>query len=92
MKMFYIIFWFLAQNSASQHICLNCHGSLFYRKGDVLTSEQARILKLLGREQAEFRLRMVAVWANDGSFTALATIPTEEEEEEEEENMSDNDE
>ena len=52
----------------------------------MLTSEQARILKLLGREQAEFRLRMVAVWANDGTFTALATIPTEGEEE-----MSDKD-
>ena len=55
----------------------------------MLTSEQARILKLLGREQAEFRLRMVAVWANDGTFTALATIPTEGEEEDEE--MSDKD-
>jgi len=48
----------------------------YHRKGDVLSSEQARILKLLGHEQAEFRLRMVAVWANDGTFTPLAALET----------------
>jgi len=41
------------------------------KEGDLLTSEQARILKLLGKEQAEFRLRMIAVWSNDGSFQVL---------------------
>jgi len=44
------------------------------KEGDVLSSEQARILKLLGKEQAEFRLRMLAVWANDGSFEALSDL------------------
>jgi hypothetical protein len=58
----------------------------------VLTSEQARILKLLGHEQAEFRLRMVAVWSNDGIFTPLASLDvdsTGEEEEEAETAMTD---
>jgi len=58
------------------------------KEGDILTSEQARILKLLGKEQAEFRLRMLAVWGNDGSFEILADIPdtsTMEEDGEEEE-------
>ncbi|XP_023325449.1 mRNA turnover protein 4 homolog [Eurytemora carolleeae] len=49
------------------------------KKGDILTSEQARILKLLGKEQAEFRLRMLAVWANDGSFKILAELPETDE-------------
>jgi hypothetical protein len=50
----------------------------------VLTSEQARILKLLGHEQAEFRLRMVAVWSNDGIFTPLASLDVDSTGEEEE--------
>jgi len=46
------------------------------KEGDVLSSEQTRILKLLGKEQAEFRLRMIAVWCNDGSFEMLSsTLP-----------------
>eukprot|EP00088_Acartia_fossae_P048012 TRINITY_DN5222_c0_g1_i5.p1 TRINITY_DN5222_c0_g1~~TRINITY_DN5222_c0_g1_i5.p1 ORF type:complete len:239 (+),score=50.88 TRINITY_DN5222_c0_g1_i5:41-757(+) len=45
--------------------------------GDTLTSEQARILKLLGKQQAEFRLRMLAVWSNDGEFKILADLPTD---------------
>ena len=55
----------------------------YHRKGDVLSSEQARILKLLGHEQAEFRLRMVAVWANDGTFTPLPVIEAAEDDTEE---------
>jgi len=47
-------------------------------EGDTLTSEQARILKLLGKEQAEFRLRMLAVWGNDGSFEILEKLPETE--------------
>eukprot|EP00088_Acartia_fossae_P041060 TRINITY_DN42936_c0_g1_i1.p1 TRINITY_DN42936_c0_g1~~TRINITY_DN42936_c0_g1_i1.p1 ORF type:complete len:242 (+),score=72.95 TRINITY_DN42936_c0_g1_i1:37-762(+) len=47
-------------------------------EGDVLTSEQARILKLLGKQQAEFRLRILAVWSNDGQFKILADLPDQE--------------
>ncbi len=55
-----------------------------------MSSEQARILKLLGHEQAEFRLRMVAVWANDGTFTPLAALETSGDDTEEPD-MSDDD-
>jgi len=37
-------------------------------EGENLSSEQARILKLLGHMQAEFRLRLVAMWQNNGAF------------------------
>merc|ERR1719192_1313779 len=58
------------------------------KEGDLLTSEQARILKLLGKEQAEFRLRMIAVWSNDGTFNVLDDVPltdTMEDDEQEDE-------
>jgi len=35
-------------------------------EGDVLTSEQARILKLLGHQQAEFKLNIVSGWSKEG--------------------------
>jgi len=35
-------------------------------KGDVLTSEQARILKLLGHQHAEFKLNIVSGWNKEG--------------------------
>ena len=35
-------------------------------KGDTLTSEQARILKLLGHQHAEFRLNIVSGWSKEG--------------------------
>jgi len=35
-------------------------------EGEVLTSEQARILKLLGHQQAEFKLNIVAGWNKEG--------------------------
>jgi mRNA turnover protein 4 len=42
-------------------------------EGDVLTSEQARILKLLGHQHAEFRLKLVSSWNKEGGkFTLLA--------------------
>jgi hypothetical protein len=66
------------------------HRTVHHRKGDVLSSEQARILKLLGQEQAEFRLRMVAVWANDGTFTPLAALEASGDDTEEPD-MSDDD-
>ena len=40
-------------------------------EGENLSSEQARILKLLGHMQAEFRLRLVAMWQNNGAFEML---------------------
>jgi len=67
------------------------HEHTVCKEGDVLSSEQARILKLFGKQQAEFRLCMLAVWSNDGTFKVLSDIPTTTEaddmnEEEEEEN------
>ena len=44
-------------------------------EGDILSSQQARILKLFGKQQAEFRLQMLAVWSNDGEFKILAELP-----------------
>jgi len=44
-------------------------------EGDVLTSSQASILKLFSKQQAEFRLRMLAVWSNDGEFKILTELP-----------------
>ena len=42
-------------------------------KGEVLTSEQARILKLLGYEQAKFKMNIVAGWnKEDGKFTVFS--------------------
>jgi len=38
------------------------------REGSPLTSEQTRILKLLGTEMAEFKITIEAVWESDGYF------------------------
>jgi len=47
------------------------------REGETLTSEQANILKLLGHQQAQFRLRLVAVWSKEGGkFEVLADMPS----------------
>ena len=35
-------------------------------EGEVLTSEQARILKLLGHQHAQFRLNIVSGWSKEG--------------------------
>lgn len=35
------------------------------KKGDKLTSEQARILKLLDHKQAEFKVDLIALWSKD---------------------------
>jgi len=40
-------------------------------EGETLSSEQARLLKLLGHQQAEFRLKLVAMWVNTGTFEML---------------------
>lgn len=41
-------------------------------EGDVLNPEQSRILKLLGRMMAEFRISLSCMWSNDGSFEEIA--------------------
>merc|ERR1712228_335991 len=41
------------------------------KEGDVLKPEQARILKLLGHQMAEFKIHVTAVWSNDGAFEIL---------------------
>jgi len=38
------------------------------KEGDSLKPEQARVLKLLGHQMAEFKIHVVAVWSNDGQF------------------------
>merc|ERR1711962_764656 len=61
------------------------------KEGEVLSSEQARILKLLGHQQAEFKLCLVASWNKaNGKFTMLREqIKTDSNGEEEEEGESD---
>jgi len=41
------------------------------KEGDTLKPEQARILKLLGHQMAEFKIHVTAVWSNDGTFEIL---------------------
>ncbi|XP_043196419.1 mRNA turnover protein 4 homolog [Amphibalanus amphitrite] len=41
------------------------------RKGDTLKPEQCRILKLLGQQQAEFRVTLHAVWTSGGQLEVL---------------------
>merc|ERR1719347_2282757 len=49
------------------------------QEGDVLSSEQARILKLLGHQQAEFRLNMVSGWNKaEGEFKLFKQIEMRE--------------
>merc|ERR1712076_319802 len=50
------------------------------RKGDKLTSEQARILKLLDHKQAEFKVDLIALWSKDQSGDASFRMLREEEE------------
>ncbi|XP_078584945.1 mRNA turnover protein 4 homolog [Branchiostoma floridae x Branchiostoma japonicum] len=59
--------------------------------GDVLTPEQARILKLLDTPMVNFHITLDSVWSNDGTFELLerGDKPAEDEgieEEEEDEN------
>ncbi|GAB6028285.1 mRNA turnover 4 [Chamberlinius hualienensis] len=41
------------------------------KEDDILTPEQARILKLLGNQMADFRITVECVWSSDGSFEEL---------------------
>jgi len=44
------------------------------KEGDVLSSDQVRILKLLEKEMAEFRLKMEAMWSNEGKFEEFVPV------------------
>ena len=64
-------------------------------EGEVVTSEQARILKLLGHQQAKFKVKLIAVWnKDDGKFKKLSNSMEDElisvlnDNNEDEENMS----
>ena len=50
------------------------------KKGDKLTSEQARILKLLDHKQAEFKVDLIALWSKDGKGDASFRMLRESEE------------
>ncbi|XP_054078491.1 mRNA turnover protein 4 homolog isoform X1 [Rissa tridactyla] len=53
------------------------------KEGDVLTPEQARVLKLFGYEMAEFKVTIKFLWNSEtGDFQKLAGDTAEEEEEE----------
>ncbi|NXT38187.1 MRT4 protein, partial [Pelecanoides urinatrix] len=53
------------------------------KEGDVLTPEQARVLKLFGYEMAEFKVTIKFLWNSEtGEFQKLVENTAEEEEEE----------
>ncbi|KAM6336832.1 LOW QUALITY PROTEIN: mRNA turnover protein 4 homolog [Alca torda] len=59
------------------------------KEGDVLTPEQARVLKLFGYEMAEFKVTIKFLWNSDRRLQKLAGHTAEEEEDEEEEDDDD---
>ncbi|NXY09973.1 MRT4 protein, partial [Pteruthius melanotis] len=62
------------------------------KEGDVLTPEQARVLKLFGYEMAEFKVTMKFLWNSEtGDFQKLVGDTTEKEEEEEDDEEEDDD-
>ncbi|NWR66485.1 MRT4 protein, partial [Bucorvus abyssinicus] len=61
------------------------------KEGDVLTPEQARVLKLFGYEMAEFKVTIKFLWNSEtGDFQKLVGDTAEEEEEEEGDNDDSN--
>lgn len=48
------------------------------RKGDTLSPEQARILKLLDVKMADFKIVLKAAWSQDGQFSHLDDESSEE--------------
>nr|ADE10084.1 ribosomal protein L10 P0 [Tremella fuciformis] len=46
------------------------HPHALCRDGEKLSSEQCRILKLLGVQMAEFRIHLGSRWSKDGGFVA----------------------
>ncbi|NXP40913.1 MRT4 protein, partial [Leiothrix lutea] len=62
------------------------------KEGDVLTPEQARVLKLFGYEMAEFKVTMKFLWNSEtGDFQKLVGDTAEEEEEEDDDDDSNED-
>lgn len=51
-------------------------------KNKPLSSEQARMLKLLGYQFAEFRLKLDCLWSIDGKFEEFVAAPKGQREEE----------
>jgi len=45
-------------------------------EGDVLTSDQSQILKLLGNQMAEFKFNIEAMWDNEKGFKEFVPLPT----------------
>ncbi|XP_038051374.1 mRNA turnover protein 4 homolog isoform X2 [Patiria miniata] len=43
------------------------------KEGEPLTPEQARILKLLGNAMVDFKIDLLAMWSNNGTFEDLKT-------------------
>ncbi len=43
------------------------------KEGDSLTPEQARILKLLGNTMVDFKIDLLGMWSNNGTFEDLKT-------------------
>ncbi|KAF2982689.1 hypothetical protein EK904_011294, partial [Melospiza melodia maxima] len=61
------------------------------KEGDVLTPEQARVLKLFGYEMAEFKVTMKFLWNSEtGDFQKLVGDAAEEEEEEDDDDDDSN--
>lgn len=58
-------------------------------EGKVLTPEQARILKLIGKPMATFSLDIKCCWSKENGFTSLKSDDDDEDEEEAEENDDD---
>ncbi|KAK1924818.1 ribosomal protein [Papiliotrema laurentii] len=48
------------------------------KKGEKLTSEKCRILKLLGVQMAEFHIQLGSRWSKDGGFVAGNDKPTDD--------------
>uniref|UniRef100_R4G5E5 Ribosome assembly factor mrt4 n=2 Tax=Rhodnius prolixus TaxID=13249 RepID=R4G5E5_RHOPR len=44
------------------------------KEGDLLTSEQARILKLLGNKMSTFKVTLVSMWSKGGKFKELVPV------------------
>ncbi|XP_065194237.1 mRNA turnover protein 4 homolog [Sycon ciliatum] len=47
------------------------------KKGDTLTPEQGRILKLFGHQMAMFKVNLLCVWASSGTFEQLSDAVAE---------------
>uniref|UniRef100_T1ITR9 Ribosome assembly factor mrt4 n=1 Tax=Strigamia maritima TaxID=126957 RepID=T1ITR9_STRMM len=57
------------------------------KKDAELTPEQARLLKLLSKKMSDFKVNVICMWSNDGSFEVFKT-----QDEDENQNMEESDE